>query len=142
MSNLALQIRPARQDDAAEVARVYIDSWHDTYPGVLPTSLLRAITSALERRRLETELRRSASELRERNDALVAHIEQELTERLSKAGIVAGDGSVANDFVTLSPGNWTDEGHVIDLSRGADVYELPRGLGPAPDRRRRPLPWR
>ena len=34
------------------------------------TSLLRAITSAIERRRLETELRRSAAELRERNAQL------------------------------------------------------------------------
>ncbi|MDE2111342.1 MAG: GNAT family N-acetyltransferase [Alphaproteobacteria bacterium] len=44
MSNLALQIRRARQEDAADVARVYIESWHDTYPGVLPNSLLRAMT--------------------------------------------------------------------------------------------------
>ena len=44
MSNLALQIRLARQDDAAEVARVYIESWHDAYPGVLPASLLSAMT--------------------------------------------------------------------------------------------------
>lgn len=44
MSNLALDIRLARQDDAADVAQVYIDSWHDTYPGVLPMPLLRAMT--------------------------------------------------------------------------------------------------
>lgn len=44
MSNLALDIRLARQDDAADVAQVYIDSWHDTYPGVLPSALLRAMT--------------------------------------------------------------------------------------------------
>jgi ribosomal protein S18 acetylase RimI-like enzyme len=44
MSNLALQIRHARPEDAADVAQVYIDSWHDTYPGVLPSALLRAMT--------------------------------------------------------------------------------------------------
>jgi GNAT superfamily N-acetyltransferase len=44
MSKLALQIRQARPEDAAEIARVYIESWHDTYPGVLPNSLLRAMT--------------------------------------------------------------------------------------------------
>jgi predicted N-acetyltransferase YhbS len=44
MSNLALQIRQARPEDAAMVAQVYIDSWHDTYPGVLPTALLCAMT--------------------------------------------------------------------------------------------------
>ncbi len=27
-------------DDAQAVARVYIDSWHDTYPAILPTELL------------------------------------------------------------------------------------------------------
>jgi mono/diheme cytochrome c family protein len=35
---------------------------------------------------------------------------------------VAGDGKVATVFSTLSPDNWTGEGHVIDLARGADVY--------------------
>lgn len=44
MSDIALQIRQARQDDAADVAQVYIDSWQDTYPGVLPSALLRAMT--------------------------------------------------------------------------------------------------
>ncbi len=44
MTDLALQIRQARQDDAADVAQVYIDSWQDTYPGVLPSALLRAMT--------------------------------------------------------------------------------------------------
>jgi GNAT superfamily N-acetyltransferase len=44
MSNLALQIRRALPEDAADVAQVYIDSWHDTYPGVLPSALLRAMT--------------------------------------------------------------------------------------------------
>jgi ribosomal protein S18 acetylase RimI-like enzyme len=45
MSNFALDIRQARPDDAADVAQVYIDSWHDTYPGVLPAALLRAMTA-------------------------------------------------------------------------------------------------
>jgi len=44
MSNLTVDIRLARQDDAADVAQVYIDSWHDTYPGVLPDALLRAMS--------------------------------------------------------------------------------------------------
>jgi GNAT superfamily N-acetyltransferase len=44
MTTLALDIRLARQDDAADVAQVYIDSWHDTYPGILPGTLLRAMT--------------------------------------------------------------------------------------------------
>jgi hypothetical protein len=42
----AVHIRQARLDDAAEVARVYIESWHDTYPGILSPRRLCAMTPA------------------------------------------------------------------------------------------------
>jgi len=63
MSNLALQIRLARQDDAAEVARVYIESWHDAYPGVLPASLLRALTPKGQTARWLASIRAQAREM-------------------------------------------------------------------------------
>jgi len=44
MTELAMAVRAARHEDAQAVARVYIDSWHDTYPAILPTELLRAMT--------------------------------------------------------------------------------------------------
>jgi GNAT superfamily N-acetyltransferase len=44
MDELALAVRAARIDDAQAVARVYIDAWHDTYPAILPSELLRAMT--------------------------------------------------------------------------------------------------
>jgi GNAT superfamily N-acetyltransferase len=44
MDDLAMAVRAARQEDAQSVARVYIDAWHDTYPAILPTELLRAMT--------------------------------------------------------------------------------------------------
>lgn len=44
MEKLDIAVRPARPDDAASVARVYIESWHDTYAGVLPAQLLCAMT--------------------------------------------------------------------------------------------------
>jgi GNAT superfamily N-acetyltransferase len=44
MDELAVTIRRAKPDDAADIARVYIESWHDTYPGVIPTALLRSMT--------------------------------------------------------------------------------------------------
>jgi GNAT superfamily N-acetyltransferase len=62
MSNLALQIRLARQDDAAEVARVYIESWHDAYPGVLPASLLRAMTPKGQTARWQASIRAQGRE--------------------------------------------------------------------------------
>ena len=36
---------------------------------------------------------------------------------------VAGDGTVAADFATLSPDNWKAEGHEISAANGADVYK-------------------
>ncbi len=44
MEPLALSIRQARPKDAAAIARVYIDSWHDTYAGVLSKQLLCSMT--------------------------------------------------------------------------------------------------
>lgn len=44
MDEFGIRVRLARPDDAADVARVYIESWHDTYAGVLPTQLLCAMT--------------------------------------------------------------------------------------------------
>jgi GNAT superfamily N-acetyltransferase len=44
MEALNLTVRAARAADAADVARVYIESWHDTYPGVLSKTLLCAMT--------------------------------------------------------------------------------------------------
>jgi len=44
MEALDLTVRAARAADAAEIGRVYIDSWHDTYPGVLSKTLLCAMT--------------------------------------------------------------------------------------------------
>ncbi len=45
MDKLALKPRLAWPNDAAEVARVYIESWHDTYPGMLPKALLCSMTA-------------------------------------------------------------------------------------------------
>ncbi len=44
MEDLALRVRKARPDDAKDIARVYIESWHDTYAAILPTQLLCAMT--------------------------------------------------------------------------------------------------
>jgi ribosomal protein S18 acetylase RimI-like enzyme len=44
MDDIAMAVRTARPDDAQAVARVYIRSWHDTYPSILPAELLCAMT--------------------------------------------------------------------------------------------------
>ena len=40
MNDLALSLRQARPSDAADLARIYINSWQDTYAGILPHTLL------------------------------------------------------------------------------------------------------
>lgn len=44
MNDLALSVRVARPDDAADLARIYIESWHDTYAGIIPHALLAAMS--------------------------------------------------------------------------------------------------
>lgn len=44
VGELVARVRQARADDAPPVARIYVDSWHDTYAGIVPTRLLRALT--------------------------------------------------------------------------------------------------
>jgi L-amino acid N-acyltransferase YncA len=44
MDQTRLSVRQARAEDAARVARVYIESWQDTYAGILPNRLLCAMT--------------------------------------------------------------------------------------------------
>lgn len=44
MEELTVQVRLARPEDAGAVARIYVESWHDTYAGILPLQLLRAMT--------------------------------------------------------------------------------------------------
>lgn len=44
MSGFAIKVRQAKFDDAEGVARVYIESWHDTYAAILPMRLLCAMT--------------------------------------------------------------------------------------------------
>jgi GNAT superfamily N-acetyltransferase len=44
MNDLALSVRVARPEDAADLARIYIDSWQDTYAGVISHTLLGAMS--------------------------------------------------------------------------------------------------
>ena len=39
-----MKIRPARQSDAGGIARVYVQTWQDTYRGILPEGYLDAMT--------------------------------------------------------------------------------------------------
>ncbi len=57
MDELALTVRVARPKDAAAVARIYIESWHDTYPAVLSRAMLCAMTAAGQTARWNAAIR-------------------------------------------------------------------------------------
>ena len=63
MDEFALTIRLARPADAAEVARVYIASWQDTYPSVVPHAFLCAMTVKGQAQRWENTIKRRAPDL-------------------------------------------------------------------------------
>ena len=44
MNDLALSVRPARPEDAADLARIYIESWQDTYAGLIPHAILNGMS--------------------------------------------------------------------------------------------------
>jgi len=44
MDDLALSVRSARPEDAADLARIYIESWQDAYAGILPHAVLATMS--------------------------------------------------------------------------------------------------
>ena len=67
MDQLVISVRQARPEDATHVARVYIESWHDTYAGILASRLLCAMTP-----RGQTARWRAAIRARGRESVFVA----------------------------------------------------------------------
>ncbi|HWC62702.1 MAG TPA: GNAT family N-acetyltransferase [Rhizomicrobium sp.] len=57
MNDLALSLRQARPSDAADLARIYIESWQDTYAGILPHSLLAAMSLKTHTIRWQSQMR-------------------------------------------------------------------------------------
>lgn len=62
-------VRTAQQDDAEAIARIYIESWHDTYAAVLPQALLCRMT-----RKGQTARWRATIAARGREQVLVATV--------------------------------------------------------------------
>ena len=57
MNDLALSVRTARPEDAADLARIYIESWQDTYAGVISHALLGAMSLKGHTARWRTTIR-------------------------------------------------------------------------------------
>jgi ribosomal protein S18 acetylase RimI-like enzyme len=63
MEDLALSVRQARPSDAADLARIYIESWQDTYAGLISLSLLGAMSLKHHTARWQATLRGSGAVL-------------------------------------------------------------------------------
>jgi ribosomal protein S18 acetylase RimI-like enzyme len=61
MNDLALSLRQARPSDAADLARIYVESWQDTYAGLLPHNLLAAMSIKTHTQRWQNQLRTPGS---------------------------------------------------------------------------------
>ena len=61
MDDLALSVRTARPEDAADLARIYIESWQDTYAGVVSHALLGAMSHKGHTARWRTSIRTMGS---------------------------------------------------------------------------------
>lgn len=91
MDELVIAVRPARPDDADAIARIYIESWHDTYAGILPAQLLCAMTPRGQGARW-----RAAISARGREHVLVAEHENFGVVGMSSFG-PARDGAIGFD---------------------------------------------
>jgi L-amino acid N-acyltransferase YncA len=62
MDGLVTSVRLAKPEDAGEIARVYIDAWHDTYPAILSKKLLCAMTPKGQTARWRAAIRANGRE--------------------------------------------------------------------------------
>ena len=63
MDDLALSVRYARPSDAADLARIYIESWQDAYAGLIAHSLLAAMSLKSHTARWQATIRGSGAVL-------------------------------------------------------------------------------
>jgi ribosomal protein S18 acetylase RimI-like enzyme len=96
MDEAVITIRPAILADAAEIARVYIESWHDTYAAILPKRLLCAMTPRGQTARWQAALR-----ARTRERVLVAQRGRKLAGMTSFGPSRDGDLGFDSEIYTL-----------------------------------------
>jgi L-amino acid N-acyltransferase YncA len=81
MNELVTAVRVARPEDAVTIARIYVESWHDTYAAILPKRLLCAMTP-----QGQTARWRAAISARGREQVLVAESERHGVVGMSSLG--------------------------------------------------------
>lgn len=91
MEDATLTVRRARPNDADEIARVYVESWQDTYAGILPQRLLLAMSPQRHRERWRMVIGRPGPER-----VLVAELGREHVIGMTSYG-PARDGTLGYD---------------------------------------------
>ena len=96
MNDLALSIRQARPGDAADLARIYISSWQDTYAALLPHSMLGGMSHTVHAQRFAGAIRRGGVILAEDGNEGVVGLASLGTARDSGLGF---DGEIYTLYV-------------------------------------------
>jgi len=113
---MVVRIRRARAEDAAGIAGVYVDSWRETYAGMLPTAMLVGLSqerlTARWQRRLKTPSRRG--------------------RRLKEIFVAVDDRAGVVGFGACGPSRDTNLGFVAEVyTLYVHPNHLGRGLGSA-----------
>lgn len=101
-SGLAIAIVPAGPSDAAELARVHVQSWRETYADILPRAYLHRMSTPLHARRWRARLLRmnEITLAAEGPDGLVGYVSGQWAR--DGAGSSAGQGEITTLYVLRS----------------------------------------
>ncbi|TWT10284.1 GNAT family N-acetyltransferase [Reyranella sp. CPCC 100927] len=90
-----MRIRPARLDDAAVLARIYVAAWRDTYAGILPDALLVSMSdvrhAAAWQQELSTRDSHSDTLVAEDDDGVLGLLTLGPARRVSRAQLEGGE---------------------------------------------------
>jgi ribosomal protein S18 acetylase RimI-like enzyme len=87
-SELTVAIVPAGPGDAVDLARVHVEAWRETYPGILPQAYLDRMSMAAHARRWRSRLMRSPeiTLVAETPDGLVGYCSGDWSRALGPPG--------------------------------------------------------
>jgi len=111
MAETAFDVRPARLEDTAQMARVYVESWRAAYAGVVPSSYLVGMREEVQRERWRDFIRCG-------EDVLVATSEGQVVGLTSfgPARELPCDGEIFTLYVAV---DWQNQGAGARLLRAA-----------------------
>jgi GNAT superfamily N-acetyltransferase len=90
-----MRVRPARSEDAAALARIYVAAWRDTYAGILPDRMLVAMSDVRHAAAWQQELgardRHSDTLVAEDEDGVLGLVTIGPARRVSRSQLEGGE---------------------------------------------------